>query len=84
LLSEKEDTRQRTEETHQRRSELFDRVASDPELSRIESVRGVGRALFDRFPEEWSSADAAKQAFIRAKGSKGQFIGGVWRLPEAA
>ncbi|WP_455900760.1 AAA family ATPase [Rhodococcus gordoniae] len=82
LLTEKEDTRQRGEETHQRRNELFDKVACDPEISRIESARGVGRALFARFPEEWTSEDAAIKAFTRAKKTaKGGFVDGRWAVP---
>jgi hypothetical protein len=85
LLNEKADTRQRTEEAYQRRNELFERVAADPSLSQINSVRGVGRALSERFPEEWSSSDAAKQAFIRARDAVGGlFHNGAWQLPISA
>ncbi|WP_342660396.1 hypothetical protein Rruber_00229 [Rhodococcus ruber] len=81
LLTEKADTRQRGEETHQRRNELFDKVVGDPEISRIESARGVGRALFARFPEEWTSEDAAIKAFTRAKKTaKGGFVDGRWAV----
>jgi hypothetical protein len=82
LLTEKEDTRQRGEETHRRRNELFDKVVDDPEISRIESARGVGRALFARFPGQWASEDAAIKAFTRAKNTaKGGFVDGRWAVP---
>ncbi len=82
LLTEKADTRQRGEEIHQRRNELFDKVVGDPEISRIESVRGVGRALFARCPGRWASEDAAIKAFARAKNAaKGGFVDGRWSVP---
>lgn len=78
LLNEKDDTRQRTEETYQRRAELYERVVNDPELSRIESARGVGRALHAKF-SEWNTEDAAIKAFNRAKKSAGgTFVDGRW------
>ncbi|MGV9958344.1 AAA family ATPase [Rhodococcus aetherivorans] len=82
LLTEKKDTRQRGEEIHQRRNELFDKVVGDPEISRIESARGVGRALFARFPDEFASDEAAYKAFTRAKNTaKGGFVDGRWAVP---
>ncbi|MYV31966.1 AAA family ATPase [Rhodococcus sp. DSM 6344] len=82
LLTEKEDTRQRGEKTHQQRNELFDKVVDDPEISRIESARGVGRELFTRFPGQWASEAAAIKAFSRAKKtSKGDFVDGRWSVP---
>ncbi|OBI54675.1 hypothetical protein A5667_24915 [Mycolicibacterium fortuitum] len=82
LLTEKEDTRQRGEETHQRRNELFDRVASDQELSRVQSVRELGRKLHAADPDEFESADAARMAFVRAKKAVGgNFIDGHWNIP---
>lgn len=82
LLNEREDTRQRSEESHQRRSDLFDRVAGDTGLSGVESVRGVGRALFDKYPGEWASDEAAYKAFQRAKNSVGgEFTEGRWQIP---
>lgn len=78
LLNEKEDTRQRTEETYQKRNELFDLVSNDPELCRIESTRGVGKALYAR--GGYSSEDAAIKAFQRAKAAAGgRFEDGRWR-----
>lgn len=80
LLNEKEDTRQRTEEAHRKRYELFDQVANDPELATISSQREIGRRLYDANPDAFSSADAAKQAFNRAKSSAGgDFINGRWQ-----
>ncbi|WP_371053930.1 AAA family ATPase [Rhodococcus gordoniae] len=82
LLTEKEDTRQRGEEAHQRRNELFEKVVGDPEMSGIESARGVGRALFVRFPGKWPSEEAAYRAFTRAKNTtKGEFVDGRWAVP---
>ncbi len=79
LLNEREDTRQRTEEAYQRRNELFDRVAGDDELSRIKTVRGVGRALFEKYPGEWDSTGAATMAFSRAKDTaRGKYTDGRW------
>jgi hypothetical protein len=79
LLNEKEDTRQRTEETYQRRNELFDRVTNDPELCAIESARELGRRLHAASPDEFDSPDAARMAFGRAKRAVGgEFIGGRW------
>ncbi|WP_167097118.1 AAA family ATPase [Mycobacterium sp. DL592] len=83
LLNEKDDTRQRSEEAHQRRNELFDRVADDAGLRAIESARGVGRALVDRYPGEWATGEAAYKAFSRARRSAGGiFAGGRWQRPE--
>jgi hypothetical protein len=82
LLTEKEDTRQRGEETHQRRNELFDRVSGDPELIRVGSMRELGRRLHAADPDEFESADAARMAFGRAKKAVGgEFIDGVWSIP---
>lgn len=81
LLNEREDTRQRSEEAHQRRNELFDRVAGDPELSREVSAPGVGRGLVEKFPGEWTTDEAAYKAFNRAKNAVGgQFIDGRWQI----
>ena len=81
LLNEREDTRQRSEEAHGKRVELFDRVASDAELSRIESVRAVGRALDSRFPGEWKTLSAATKAFERAvRSAGGKFQNGCWTI----
>jgi hypothetical protein len=83
LLNEHEDCRQRTEEAYQRRHELFERVAADPELSRIESEREIGRRLHDASPEEFTSEGAARVAFRRAKTAVcGEFIDGRWTTPE--
>ncbi|MHA7662382.1 AAA family ATPase [Mycolicibacterium sp. HS_4_1] len=80
LLSVKEDTRQRSEEAHQRRHELFDLVVEHPELSTIGSQREVGRRLYAADPEKFESADAARIAFGRAKKSAGgEFIDGRWQ-----
>ncbi|CAA0127424.1 Uncharacterised protein [Mycolicibacterium vanbaalenii] len=82
LLNEREDTRQRTEETHQRRNQLFDRVADDPELCRVDSARGVGRGLFEKYPGEWTTSEAAYKAFGRARSTAGgEFIEGRWQIP---
>lgn len=79
VLGEKPDTRQRTEEAYQRRHELFDRVSGHPELSRIQGVREIGRELASRYPDEWPTVDAAKQAFSRAKNAAGgRFENGRW------
>jgi len=83
LVAEQEDKRQRTEETYQRRNELFDRVTADPELAKIESARGVGRALLRKFPGEWASDEAAYKAFTRArKTAGGGFVNGRWITPD--
>jgi hypothetical protein len=83
LLNEHEDCRQRTEEAYQRRHELFERVAADPELSRIESEREIGRRLHAASPEEFTSEGAARVAFRRAKTAVcGEFIDGRWTTPE--
>jgi hypothetical protein len=83
LLAEHEDTRNRTEEAYQRRNELFDRVSGDPELSRIGSMRELGRKLHAANPEEFGSADAARMAFGRAKRAVGgAFTDGGWTHPE--
>lgn len=80
LLNEKADTRQRTEETYQRRTDLYARVTDDPELSSIKSQRGVGRALAERFPGEWKTEASAFRAFARAmKSADGQFDNGRWQ-----
>ncbi|WP_305781163.1 AAA family ATPase [Nocardia nova] len=82
LLGEKQDTRQRTEQTYQQRHELFDRVAGDPELCGVSSLRGVGRALFARFPGEWTTEESAYKAFKRARDSaNGEFADGAWSRP---
>jgi hypothetical protein len=80
VLKEREDTRQRTaEEAHERRTDLFAEVAGDPELSRIASVRGVGRELRKRHPGRWKKDDGATKAFERAKKNVGgQLVDGVW------
>lgn len=83
LLNEKEDTRQRTEESYRKRSELFDRVAGDPELRGVKSERELGRKLFAAEPDSFDSADAARMAFGRAKRSVGgEFVNGRWQQPE--
>lgn len=79
VLKEREDTRQRTEEAHQRRSDLFAEVAADPKLCRIPTLRGVGRALYEQHANRWNSTEAAMQAFRRAKkDAAGQLVDGVW------
>lgn len=84
LLTEKEDTRNRTDEAFQRRHELFDRVAGDAELSRIQSMRGIGRKLHAADPDEFGSEDAARMAFSRAKrASGGEFHDGRWTVLES-
>jgi hypothetical protein len=68
-------------EGRQRSNGLFDRVANDLELCRIESARGVGRALFKRHPDEWASDEAAHKAFNRAKAAaSGEYIDGRWKV----
>lgn len=82
LLNEQEDRRQRTEEAYQRYHELFDRVAADPELSRIKSEREIGRRLHAADPEEFGSDDAARMAFARAKkAAGGEFTHNTWMTP---
>jgi hypothetical protein len=77
LLSEREDTRQRTEEAHAKRQELFDQVVNDPKLSGIESMRGMGRAL--HAAGDYGSEDAARKAFQRARDTAGgRFENGRW------
>lgn len=79
LLNEKADSRQRTEETYQKRADLYERVVNDPDLVRIESARAVGKALYAKYGE-WPTEGAAIKAFNRAKGSSGgKFIDGRWR-----
>lgn len=79
VLTETEDCRQRTEEAHQKRHELFDRVTADTELSSIESQREIGRKLHAAHPEEFRSADAARVAFGRAVATaRGHFVNGSW------
>lgn len=81
LLNEREDKRQRTEEAYQKRADLYDLVRNDPDLSRVTSARGVGRALFEKYPGEWSGDSAAYQAFQRAKRTAGGvFRDGTWTL----
>ena len=83
LLSEKEDTRPRTEEAHARRNELYDRIVYDPELSRIESRSEIGRRLHADDPDKYDTQDAARMAFGRAvKSAGGSFIGGRWAPAE--
>lgn len=85
LLNEKEDTRQRTEETHQRRDELFDRVANDAELSGIESKREIGRRLHANCPDEFPTEDAARMAFGRATATVGGvYLDGRWQVVDLA
>jgi hypothetical protein len=61
---------------------LFDRVATDLELCRIDSARGVGQALYQRFPNEWASKEAAYKAFSRAKTAAGrEYFDGRWKVP---
>jgi hypothetical protein len=56
-------------------------VANDLELCRIDSERGVGRALFKRYPDEWGSDEAAYKAFNRAKATAGgEYIDGRWKV----
>jgi hypothetical protein len=83
LLREDEDTRNRTEETYQQRQDLFVQVADDADLARIDSLRGVGRALFERFPGKWASEESAYKAFSFArKAAGGEFQNGFWAIPE--
>lgn len=82
LLNEKSDTRQRSEEAHQRRHDLFDRVAGDPDLRVVSSQRELGRRLHASSPDEFDSPDAARIAFGRAKSSVGgEFTDGQWAIP---
>lgn len=85
LLGEREDTRQRSEEAHQRRNELFDRVAGDADLCRIKSIRELGRRLHAADPDKFDTEDAARMAFGRArKSARAEFIDGRWTAPETA
>jgi hypothetical protein len=71
-------------EGRQRSEGLFDRVANDLELCRIKSARGVGRALYKRFPREWASDEAAYKAFNRSKNTaRGEYIDGRWKVRPA-
>lgn len=75
------DTRQRSEEAHLKRNELFERIVSDPELSQIESERELGRRLFAADPDKFESEDAARMVVRRAKKSAGGvFLDGHWQL----
>lgn len=81
LLSEREETRQRSEEAHQRRNDLFERVAGDKELSRVKSVRDIGRKLRATAPDQFKSDDAARVAFDRARKSVGgKYLDGRWQM----
>ncbi|GAA5121703.1 hypothetical protein GCM10023320_30890 [Pseudonocardia adelaidensis] len=81
VLSEKEDTRQRTEQTYKKRNDLFDKVADDPHLSSIESGREVGRTLYAQ--GGYKSEDAAIKAFQRASRSVcGVYVNGRWQRPD--
>lgn len=83
LLNESDDTRQRSEEAYQRRHELFDEVAGDPALRGIETIRGVGRALFAKHPGRWPTDEAAYKAFSYAKkAAGGTFATGAWARPD--
>lgn len=83
LLSEAEDTRQRSEEAHRKRNELFERVAGDPELRAIKSKSEVGRRLFARSPGEFETDGAARKAFERAVGTAGgDYVDGVWQVKQ--
>ncbi len=63
-----------------RGNDLFDLVANDLQLCRIESGRGVGKALRQRDPERWRTDDAATKAFNRAKTDVGgEFTDGRWK-----
>jgi hypothetical protein len=85
LLTEVEKTRPRLEQTYQQRKDLFGLVADDPDLVRVDSLRGVGRALFERFPGRWASDEAAYKAFNRArKAAGGEFQNGFWTVREPA
>lgn len=80
LTKESDDKRPRTDRTHQARQELFDTVAGNPELRTVESMAAIGRQLYDMDPAGFSSAEAAKQRFIRAKNAAGgAFIDGAWQ-----
>jgi hypothetical protein len=69
-------------EGRQRTNGLFDRVANDRELCRIDSARGVGRALYKQFPNQWASDEAAYKAFNRSKATAGgEYIDGRWKVP---
>ncbi len=85
FVQEHEDKRVRTEETAERKRNLFDEVANDSELSKIEAVNAVGRELVKKFPGRWEGKDpakAAKQAFTRAKNLVGgEYTGGRWTAP---
>lgn len=82
LSAEREDSRPRTDETHQARQELYDEIVNDAELSRISSARGVGRALFAKYPGRWPSDEAAYKSFNFAKKhAAGTFASGCWSQP---
>lgn len=80
LLSEKEDTRQRTEETYEARHLLFDQVAADPELRTLSNKSEIGRRLHEADPARFATDRAATQAFRRAcDAARGEFVDGAWR-----
>lgn len=80
LLNEKEDTRQRTEETYAVRKDLFDQVAADPVLRTISNKSEIGRRLREADPDRFRSDRAAIQALNRAcDASGGEFVHGAWR-----
>lgn len=80
LLSEREDSRQRTDEIYADRQSLFDRVVSDPELRTISNRAELGRRLHAADPDTYASGHAARQKFDRAVSSAGgEFADGAWR-----
>ena len=70
LLSNVEDTRQRTDETYQRRNELADRIVGDPELASL-SQRKIADKLGETFSTVQRSLKAAGAVQVR----------GVWVIP---
>jgi hypothetical protein len=60
---------------------IFERVAGDAELSRIESERELGRKLRAAAPDEFKSDNAARVAFRRARDAAGgDYIDGHWQM----
>ncbi|TNH21440.1 hypothetical protein FHG89_31625 [Micromonospora orduensis] len=68
LLTEeiKKDKRVRGEDTHLKRRGLLDEVNSNPAFTGLKSKAAVGKKLYENFPGQYESADAARMAFSRA------------------
>lgn len=80
LLGEQEDRRPRTDLVHRERVELFEEVANDPDLATVKSKAKIGAYLHERYPDRWTSPDAARKRFDRAlKASGGMYHGGRWQ-----